>query len=442
MTSQIFLAVAALLLSNHACIFFTYAETDSWSYLSVRLPSTLSDMAITRMTYGGNSTSNGPADEMATADSQQTPREETLTDAIILTGGCSSPTGNEFMENGADEFFACAQLSKKAYAFSPIPPKTQFQAWTGEFKTLTDMPRERARHASLQVWNQQICVVGGRDLTDTLIAEIDCYDPISEYWTTIGKLPEEYLTSDCAAFSMGNSVYLIGGYGASYEAMDQVTVIDVSNLNDIKFNRGPSLGTKRGDIDVAVLDNEFIYVSGGFLHKKDYSKPLNTVEQLTIGSNTWTPVDALNEERGGKQLVTLKGKIYALGGEQRIDVDGILKEELLDLVQNVDVLDTVEVLDPKQDVHGGKSEWRVSGVMPSSLVRFGASEWEWGLDGVIFVFGGQSSYDSDCECFRNTDKVMVFDASRAFKNEESNSNAAGLVAYYMATFVGVVMVWL
>jgi len=403
-------------------------------------------MAITHITYGGNSTSDGPADEITTADLQSTSTAQDETTAIILTGGCSSPNGNQLMEDGADEFFACAQLSKKAYTFSPIPPKTQFQAWTGEFKTLADMPRERSRHASVQVWSQQVCVIGGRDLTDTLVAEIDCYDPITNYWTTIGKLPEEYLTSDCAAFAMGNSVYLIGGYGASYEAMDQVTIIDVSNLKDIKFYQGPSLGTKRGDIDVAVLDNEFIYVSGGFTHSKDYSKPLNTVEQLVIGSKTWTPVDALNEERGGKQLVTLKGKIYALGGEQRVDVDGIMKEELLDLVQTVDVLDTVEVLDPKQDVHGGKSEWRVSGVMPSSLVRFAASEWEWGLDGVIFVFGGQLGYDADCECFRNTDKVMVFDASRAIKNDEINAaaaiNAKDFFECYVAIIMGLGMLWL
>ncbi|KAL7430446.1 hypothetical protein ACHAXM_002239 [Skeletonema potamos] len=419
MSSQkIFLAsVAAVILLA------TSAETDPWSYLSVRLPSSLSDMSITHISYGGNSTKDDSADEMATADSQSIDPDKT--NAIILTGGCSSPSGNQLMENGADEFFACAQLSKKAYTFIPIPPKTQFQAWTGEFKTLADMPRERSRHASVQVWSQQVCVIGGRDLTDTLVAAIDCYDPITDVWNTIGKLPEEYLTSDCGAFSLGNSVYLIGGYGASYEALDQVTIIDVSNLNDIKFYHGPSLGTKRGDVDVAVLDNEFIYVSGGFTHVyQDYSKPLNTVEQLTIGSKTWIPVDALNEERGGKQLVTLKGKIYALGGEQRVDVDGIMKEELLDLVQTIDVLDTVEVLDPKQDIHGGKSEWRVSGVMPSSLVRFGASEWEWGLDGVIFVFGGQLGYDADCECFRNTDKVMVFDASRAIKNDEINSAAA------------------
>lgn len=443
MSCQIIVAVAAFLLINHAYITNTYADLDPWSYLSVRLPSTLSDMGITYITYGsGNSTHDGPADEMATADFQGE------AEAIILTGGCSSPHGNQFIENGEDEFFFCAQLSKKTYAFTPIPPRTQFQAWAGEFKTLADMPRERTRHASVQVWSQEVCVIGGRDLTDTLIAEIDCYDPVTDYWRNIGKLPEEYLTSDHAAFAMGNSIYLIGGYGTSYEAMDQVVVIDVSNLNDIKFLEGPSLGTKRGDIDVAVLDNEFIYVSGGFT-QKDFSQPLNTVEQLIIGSKTWTPVDALNQERGGKQLVTLNGRIYALGGEQRVDVDGITKEELLDLVQKVDVLDTVEVLDPRQDVHGGKSEWRVSGVMPASLVRFGASEWEWGLDGVIFVFGGQTPYDADCECFRGSDKVMVFDASRAFRNDERNASGAFSAAtgfsafcYITVIFISLELLWL
>mmetsp|Transcript_3373 Transcript_3373/g.4877 ORF Transcript_3373/g.4877 Transcript_3373/m.4877 type:complete len:87 (-) Transcript_3373:1208-1468(-) len=86
--------------------------------------------------------------------------------------------------------------------------------------------------------------------------------------------------------------------------------------------------------------------------------------------------------------------------------------------------------------------------MPSSLVRFAASAWEWGLDGVIFVFGGQSSYDTDCECFRSTDKVMVFDASRAFQNDGSNGSGATLAAknfdayYYVSIFACLGLVWL
>lgn len=422
-------AVATLLIDS---VHITYAEVDPWSYLSVKLPTTLSDMAITHMTYGNSSATDASIDGMATTDTD---------DVIILTGGCSSEYGNQFIENGEDEIFACTQLSKKTFAFKPIAPKTHFQAWSGDFIALSDMPRERARHVSFEAWDGSVCVIGGRDITDTLIAEIDCYDKNTDNWSTIGKLPEEYLTSDAAGFAMGNSAYLIGGYGTSYEAMDKVTVIDISNLNDIKFFSGPPLGTKRGSIDVAVLDNSMIYVSGGFTHNHDYSKPLNTVEQLTIGTSIWIPVNALNEERGGKQLVTLKGNIYALGGERRVDVSGIAKEELLDLVGKGEVLDTVEMLSPHEDVHGGKSEWRVIGTMPSSLVRFAASSFDFGDDdGVVFVFGGQTTYDADCECFRNSDRVMVFDASRAFDTEESNASGItytvnDFVAYCMALSV-------
>lgn len=424
-------------------VYITNAEVDPWSYLSVVLPTTLSDMAIAHIAYDGNSTSDAQIDEKVTTDSQSPTPDST--NAIILTGGCSSPNGNQFIENGEDEYFTCTELSRKAYVFRPIPPKTQFQAWTGDFKTLKDMPRERARHVSFQVWDGKVCVIGGRDAMDKLVSEIDCYDQITDYWTTIGKLPEEYQTSDCGGFALGNSIYLIGGYGATYDAIDQVTIIDVSNLYDIKFHRGPSMGTKRGDIDVAVLDDSIIYVSGGFTHSHDFSKPLNTVEQLVIGTETWLPVESLNEERGGKELVTLKGKVYALGGEQRVDVSGITKEELSDLIQKGEVVGTVEMLDPKKDVHGGRTEWKTIGEMPASLVRFGASEWEYGKDGVIFVFGGQSGYDSDCECFRNTEKVIVFDTSKIFKADERNAADATFAAdcfvpsFFLAVCIGLRM---
>ena len=50
------MAVAALLTDS---VHITNAEVDPWSYLSVKLPTTLSDMAITHMTYGNSSATNG-----------------------------------------------------------------------------------------------------------------------------------------------------------------------------------------------------------------------------------------------------------------------------------------------------------------------------------------------------------------------------------------------
>ena len=70
---------------------------DPWSYLSVDIPVALSDMAVTTMTYttdGGNSTTAAAAD---------------VKKKIILTGGCVSEKGNEYL----GEYFACLELTNK-----------------------------------------------------------------------------------------------------------------------------------------------------------------------------------------------------------------------------------------------------------------------------------------------------------------------------------------
>lgn len=372
---------------------------DPWSYLSVDIPVALSDMAVTTMTYttdGGNSTTAEAAD---------------VKKKIILTGGCVSEKGNEYL----GEYFACLELTNKAFSFEPIAPKTQFQAWTGTFAALPDMPRERNRHGSFQV-NNNLCVVGGRDTADNLVAAIDCYDATTNAWTEVGTLPEKYMTSDFASYTLGDKVYIIGGYNQGYEALSQVVVMDMSNMDDtITFEEGVPIDTPRGDIFAVPVDDEStIMISGGFTHLNDFAKPLDSVEQYEIGSDSWEPVDALNEERGDKQLINLNGKIYAIGGEGKVDSGpGITVDDpLVVLAGGSIVLDTVEVLDITVD---GDAEWVTKGDMPASLFRFGASGWveEGSDDGVIFVFGGQVGFEAECECFRTTEKVMVFNPSQS-----------------------------
>lgn len=378
------------------------------------------------MTYNSDGGGNTTATDTAAANGGE------VTKKIILTGGCVSPKGNEYL----GEYFACLELTNKAYSFTPIPPKTQFQAWTGTFKALPDMPRERCRHGSFQA-KDNLCVVGGRDTSDTLIAAIDCYDPATNAWTEVGTLPEEYVTSDFAAYALGDTVHLIGGYNQFYEALDQVTLIDMSDFTDIKFEKGISITTPRGDISVVAVDNDSaLMISGGFTHLNDFAAPLASVEQFQIGSQAWGPVDALNEERGDKQLINLNGKIYAIGGEGRVDASGpAVPDDVFAIAagQGSIVLDTVEVLDLTAD---DEVEWKIEGDMPSSLFRFGASGWkeEGGdgdsssvnNDGVIFVFGGQVGFEKECECFRTTEKVMVFDPSKSKTLGQAAPSSAGV----------------
>ncbi|KAL7535433.1 hypothetical protein ACHAXR_006484, partial [Thalassiosira sp. AJA248-18] len=346
---------------------------------------------------------------------------------IIITGGCDSDKGNEFKEWGEEEWFECSSLSAKAYAFDPIR-NNKFQAWTGEFEALADMPRARARHASAIV-DGHVCVFGGRNVTDHIIAEVDCYDPDTNEWSTPTSLPVEYQSSDFTAFADDKKVHLIGGYNQGYEALDIVTVVDMADMSDISYTDGPKLGSARGDIDIAVLNGDS-YVSGGFTHENNYEAPKNSVEKFNVATQTWSDVDSLNEERGDKQLVAINGKVYAIGGETKVDVSGMLTEELPELGARSEVLDSVEVLDPSEDVHAGLAQWKSLAGMPGKLFRFAASEWEveGEEEGYIFVFGGQVGYDSDCKCFRTTDKVLVFDIAHALEEDEDvSSKSAGVV---------------
>ncbi len=295
-------------------------------------------------------------------------------------------------------------------------------------------------------------MIGGRDASDMLISQIDCYDFGMDEWMEVGTLPEEYLTSDFATFveEGSSTVHLIGGFNQGYEALSQVTLVDVSDLGvggGITYKEGVPINTPRGDIFAVAMDDDksTIMISGGFTHENNFESPLNSVEQFTFGSQEWGPVDALNEERGDKQLIRLNDKVYAMGGEGRVDASGPATEEDVDALAAITlgsvVLDTVEVLDLTAE--DGEMEWVTEGDMPSSLFRFGASAWAAAGDGseeedgggVIFVFGGQVGFEAECECFRTTEKVLVFDPSKS-KTLGALGQEAPSAGVAMSGFVG------
>merc|ERR1711982_218413 len=141
-----------------------------------------------------------------------------------------------------------------------------------------------------------------------------------------------------------------------------VTVVDMADPTSVTFSDGQKLQSTRGDIDVAALPDGTVYVSGGFTHENDYVKPHNTVERYDPKSRTWSPINSLSDERGDKQLVALNGKVYAIGGEAKVDITGVPEDGVPDLGSLSTVLDSVEVLDPSEDVHAGMAEcvvWEV-----------------------------------------------------------------------------------
>ena len=298
------------------------------------------------------------------------------------------------------------------------------------------MPRPRYRHAAI-AFNDSLCMIGGRDVLDALIAEIDCYYPSTNAWTTPASMPEERLMSDGGVFahpSVHRVAYVVGGFGKSYLAVNTVTVVTWSEgATNFTFTEGPPLKGKRGDVHVAVVDG-YAYVSGGWSHMTTFDRPLGSVERLRLtltNTTTWEAIDTLNQKRGEKQLVGLNGRVYAIGGETDAFMTGVPESEIPELGARSEILDSVEVIDPRE---GSMAEWRSLAAMPEQRFRFGVCEWHvvGEEEGYIFVFGGQVGYDEDCKCFRTTDKVMVFDV---LHGEELHRTEAGAGASSVSTIV-------
>ncbi|KAL7531865.1 hypothetical protein ACHAWF_005388, partial [Thalassiosira exigua] len=92
-----------------------------------------------------------------------------------------------------------------------------------------------------------------------------------------------------------------------------------------------------------------------------WAAPQNTVEKFSRSPGSWADVPALIDKWGDKQLVAVGGKILAIEGESK---GRIRRPELGAMSQ---VLDSVEVPDPTEDVHGGLAKLRQLGGMPGQL---------------------------------------------------------------------------
>ena len=90
---------------------------DAWSYLPVTLPTPLSDMAISVITITkdgevGDGSSNSTIDISGEVTDANTKDGDVKT-RVIITGGCDSPDGNQYVEEDWGEGFACFTLSNK-----------------------------------------------------------------------------------------------------------------------------------------------------------------------------------------------------------------------------------------------------------------------------------------------------------------------------------------
>jgi N-acetylneuraminic acid mutarotase len=332
--------------------------------------------------------SDAPRMPFPASDMTATATETGGLSSIFLIGGCVE---DQIRSGGPGSMFICPKITDKCSAFA-----VSERAWT----PCAPAPRERYRHAAANVAGK-IWLVGGRDGMDNLIKEVDVYDPSTNKWTTPGTWANA--TSDLAAFSMANDLYMIGGYDETYTAHSSIWHFDTTTVGaTITPVKVANMAKGRGDIAAVMVDNK-AYVTGGF-HQDDWCNAMESVEVFDLATKAWSTLAPLKVGRADKALVSLNNRVFAIGGERNINCSTVSA-----MSQPVD---DVEVYDPLVN------QWKTDTKFPQERFRFVATAHPYSSS--IIIFGGQKALNRTCgakgECYAVDDSVVVYSENFVYDN--------------------------
>ena len=139
-------------------------------------------------------------------------------------------------------------------------------------------------------------------------ADNDEYD--NQVWVEIGYNGLGEQTGRCL-IGLDKKLYVLGGAYGKFR-------VDVFDLGKEVWENVANMQTMRWCSAVAVLDRK-IYISGGL--DLDRRSAVASAECYDPDSNTWSFIASMNIARQRHELVSLHGKLYAIGGEGVEDVE-------------------------------------------------------------------------------------------------------------------------
>ena len=364
---------------------------------SIQMPYKASDMSATL--YDKSLDSNGPR--------------------IYIIGGCV--TDQVCGKPGGDDCY-CTQSTKKCKYFTPENP-----SWHDCADALTD----RYRHSAASV-GDYLYVIGGRDtVSDALIPDIEVYEIKNDVWHTFATQTSSQVVSDSAAFSYGNSFYVVGGYNDNVATnnfyIEKATMLayDTSS-SKISFSGSPttmaSMSTARGDIGLGELNNE-IYVTGGW--ESDWCTPSKVVEKYNPKTDTWVTLPDLLYGRGDMVTGVLDNYIFSIAGEQK---QGFSLPHC-----NISIpVNYVGKYSPSSNA------WSVEESLSLNIFRFAGTSYKSSSTEAIYLFGGELTFDQSLGPYGGYEIVdnvyQYLPASVAPKKGLTEGQIAGIVIGVLAFF--------
>lgn len=340
---------------------------------------------------------------------------------VIITGGCDSPKGNERVNFGGDDLFACLSTSNITLKFDPL---------ANTFEEMAVMPRPRQRHAAAAM-NGELFVFGGRDSDDNLVTAIDSFNPYTNTWTTRGELPDDVVTSDLTAWTYEEYIYITGGFTSDYTSVGTTYRLNLSgdnNPTDFESMGYELMATSphpRGDIHAVTLFG-YAYMAGGLSHTSLWCEGLKTTERYHMATDTWEEIAPLPTGRADMAVAVLNNKIISIGGETKPEDC----QEVNDPAYGSFPADHVQVLlNPS-----GNAEWVQFAQFQDERFRFAATVVP--SQNRLYTFGGQLPYDFTCDCFPTSNNVAV--GTEVYVEDETLPGGT-IAAIVLGSLVGVII---
>jgi len=218
---------------------------------------------------------------------------------LYVAGGCTSPQ----LINGT--------------CFTITNVLEQYDFASNKWATMAPMPRDRTRYAAT-AYQDLIFILGGRDINDKTVQEVDVYSITNNSWSTYFQADGLMTFSDPLAFTIGSKIYVTGGYDDQYHTRSATFVLDMANNNNnFKFLQGvvPDRHFAFGDIGGAVVNGK-AYLYGGW-NQTDFCNPQNAMESYDPTTNTWTVLSPSIFGRGDMGITAIRNQIYVAGGETK-----------------------------------------------------------------------------------------------------------------------------
>jgi len=239
---------------------------------------------------------------------------------------------------------------------------------TNTWSTAVSMPKVASDLAAVTV-NEKIYLIGD--------SKLDVFDPAINSWSTVAPMPTA--RHHLAAATVNGKIYAIGGCSG----FDPVNTVEVYDPATNSWSTGAPMPTARCSLAAASVNGK-IYAIGGApgiplpVKRETYAIAGGleaTVEVYDPATNSWSTAAPMPTARKDLAAVTIKGKIYAIGGEAAgppLKVKGKIYTTMGAAVN------TVEVYDPATNT------WTTAAHMPSARASFAAAT----VNDTLYAIGG------------------------------------------------------